>query len=103
MISAFIFFDKTYLQKPHCVTIENISSNKKKLQLRFVLKNKDLKGKVRRINLKLTLLYQLKQILDELLIILHRGYQLIQLYFFLICTGDSAGAGYRPHIMPRSV
>ena len=29
MISVFIFFDKTYLQKPHCVTIENISSNKK--------------------------------------------------------------------------
>ena len=27
-ISAFIFFDKTYLQKPHCVAIENISSNK---------------------------------------------------------------------------
>ena len=28
-IYVFIFFDKTYLQKPHCVTIENISSNKK--------------------------------------------------------------------------
>ena len=39
--------------------IENISSNKN-LQLRFVLKNKDLKSKVRRINLKLILLYQLK-------------------------------------------
>ena len=26
--SVFIFFNKTYLQKPHCVTIENISSNK---------------------------------------------------------------------------
>ena len=24
-----IFFDKTYLQKPHWVTIENTSSNKK--------------------------------------------------------------------------
>ena len=27
-ISVFIFFDKTYLQKPHCVMIKNISSNK---------------------------------------------------------------------------
>ena len=27
-ISFFIFFDETYLQKPHCVVIENISSNK---------------------------------------------------------------------------
>ena len=27
-ISAFVFFDKTYIQKPHCVMIENISSNK---------------------------------------------------------------------------
>ena len=59
-IFVFIFFDKTYLQKPHCVTIENISSNKKQLQLRFVLKNKYLKSKVKRINLKLSLLYQLK-------------------------------------------
>ena len=57
---VFIFFDKTYLQKPLCVTVENISSNKKWLQLRFVFKNKDLKSKVRRINLKLILLYQLK-------------------------------------------
>ena len=56
MISDSIFVDKTYLQKPHCVTIENISSKKKKLQLRFVLKNKDLKGKVRIINLKLTVI-----------------------------------------------
>ena len=57
MISVFIFFDKTYLQKPHCVTIENISSNKKKLQLRFFLKKKELKSKVRRITLRLILLY----------------------------------------------
>ena len=28
-ISVFIFFDKTYLQKPHGITIENISSSKK--------------------------------------------------------------------------
>ena len=27
-ISVFIFFDRTYLQKPHCVMIENMSSNK---------------------------------------------------------------------------
>ena len=27
-LSVFIFFDKTYLQKPHCITIENISSSK---------------------------------------------------------------------------
>ena len=42
-ISVFIFFDKTYLQKPHCIMIEYISSNKTQLQLRFVFKNKDLK------------------------------------------------------------
>ena len=60
MIPLFIFFDKAYLQKPQCVTIESISSNKKKLQVRFFIKNKDLKSKVRRINLKLILLYQLK-------------------------------------------
>ena len=28
ILSYFYFFDKTYLQKPHCVMIENISSNK---------------------------------------------------------------------------
>ena len=28
VLSYFYFFDKTYLQKPHCVMIENISSNK---------------------------------------------------------------------------
>ena len=27
-MSVFIFFVKTYLQKPHCIMIENISSNK---------------------------------------------------------------------------
>ena len=38
-------FGKTYLQKPHCITTENILSNKmqQQLQLRFVLENKDLK------------------------------------------------------------
>ena len=43
-LSFFIFFDKTYLQKPHCIMIENTSINKMYLQLRFVLKNKDLKS-----------------------------------------------------------
>ena len=57
---VFIFVDITYLQKPLCATVENISSNKKLLQLRFVFKNKDLQSKVRRINLKLILLNQLK-------------------------------------------
>ena len=42
-ISVFIFFDKTHWQKPHCIMIEYISSNKTQLQLRFVFKNKDLK------------------------------------------------------------
>ena len=32
--------------------IDNISSNKTYPQLRFVLENKDLKSKIRRINLK---------------------------------------------------
>ena len=27
-ISVFIFFDKTYLEKPHCKMTENISSSK---------------------------------------------------------------------------
>ena len=49
---SLIVLDKTYLQKPNCVMIENISSNKMKPQLRFILKNKDMKSKVRRINLK---------------------------------------------------
>ena len=39
---------------------ENVSSNKMQLQLRFALKNKDLKSKVKTINLKLILLNQLK-------------------------------------------
>ena len=46
--------------------IENISSNKMQLQLRFVLKNKDLKSKVRRVNLKWIMLNQLKWNLEEL-------------------------------------
>ena len=58
-ISVLIFFCGTYLQKPHCLTIETISSNKTQLPLRFVLKSKDLKSQVRRINSKLILLYQL--------------------------------------------
>ena len=45
-ISIFIFFSKTYLQKPHCIMIKNISSNKTQLQLRFVLKNKKVKLEV---------------------------------------------------------
>ena len=102
LLKKFIFFNKTYLQKPHCVMTENISSNKTRLQLRFVLKNEDLKSKVRRINLKLILLNWLKWILDELFRILHGQYQLMQLYlragfslpahasFFLICVGDGA-------------
>ena len=48
-----------YLQKPHCATTGNMSSNKTYLQFRFVFK-KELKSKVRRINLKLILLNQLK-------------------------------------------
>ena len=59
---------------------ENISSNKTQLQLRFVLKNKALKSKVRRINLKWILLNQWKWILDKLFRILRRGYQPVQLY-----------------------
>ena len=50
-ISFFIFFDKTYLEKPECIMIENTSINKMYLQLRFVLKNKDLKSNIR-ISLK---------------------------------------------------
>ena len=85
------------------------------MQLRFVLKNKDLKSKVRRINLKLILPNQLAWILDELFRILCGHYQPMQLYlrvsfslptlasFFLICTSDIVGMGYRPHFMPRPV
>ena len=51
--------------------------------------------------------------LDELFRILHGRYLPTKLYlraglsspvqatFFLICAGDSAGAGYIPRIMPR--
>ena len=69
----------------------------------FGLKNKDLKSKVRRINLKWILLNQLKWILNKLFRILCRWYQPTQLYFrvgfssttqvsfFLICIGNSVG------------
>ena len=71
------------------------------LQLRFVIQNKDLKSKIRRINLKWILLNQLKWILDELFRVLCKQYKPMQLYlragfssptqasFFLICAGDS--------------
>ena len=59
------------------------------------------------------MLNQLKLILDELVRIWRGRYQPMQLYlwagfslpaqasFFLICMGDSAGAGYRLRVMPR--
>ena len=68
--------------------------------------NEDLKSKIRRINLKLILLNQLKWILAELFRILCRQYQPTQFYlrvgmssltqtsFFLICMVDSMDAGY---------
>ena len=43
--------------------------------------NNDLESKVRRINLKLIFLNQLKWILDKLFRILHRHYQPMKLYF----------------------
>ena len=39
------------LTEAHCVMIETISTNKMLLQLRLVIKIKDFKSKVRRINL----------------------------------------------------
>ena len=69
-----------------------------------------LNSKVRRINLKVILLNQLKWILDKLFRILLRQYQSTQLhfrpsfssptqaFFFLTCSGNSMGAGYHPHI-----
>ena len=89
--------------------------NNKTLQLRFVLKNKDLKSKVRRIDLKWILLNQLKWILAELFRIFQGQYKPTQLYlrggllssaqasFFLICVGDSMGVSYRSLILPRPV
>ena len=77
------------------------------------LKIKHLKSKVRKINLKLILLNQLKLILDTLFRILCRRYHpmqfclragvssLAQASFFLICMGDSAYAGYLLCVMPR--
>ena len=103
-ISFFIFFDKTYLEKPECIMIENTSINKMYLQLRFVLKNKDLKSNIR-ISLKWILLNHLKWILDEFFRISCGRYQHTQLYlragfsllvwasFFLIYAGDCAGMG----------
>ena len=96
----------------HCIMIETMSSDPKQLKLRFVLKIKDLKSKVRRINLKLIMLNQLKRILDELFRISGRQYHPthlylragfsspVQVYFFLICAGDSAGRGYRLRDIP---
>ena len=55
-MARYFFLNK----KKNCVMTENVSSNKMQLQLRFVLKNKDLKSKVKTINLKLILLNQLK-------------------------------------------
>ena len=93
--------------------IENISRNKLQLQLRFVLKNKDLKIKVRRINLKQILVNQLKWILDKLFTILCGRYQLMQHYlrsgftslgwasFLLICMGDSMGTVFCLGIMSK--
>ena len=58
------------------------------------------------------MLIQLKLILEEIFRIWHGRYQPMQLYlwagfsshaqafFFLICMGDSVGAGYRPRIIP---
>ena len=56
---ALSFFDKTFTEDPLRNDWKYIKSQKK-LQLRFVLKNKNLKSKVRNINLKLILVYQLK-------------------------------------------
>ena len=50
------------------------------MQLRFVLNNKNLKSKVRRINLKLILLNQFAWILEELFTILRGRYQPKHLY-----------------------
>ena len=47
--NIFTEWASSYLQ--NCVMTETMSSNKTKLQLRFVLKIKDVKCKVRRINL----------------------------------------------------
>ena len=60
--------------------IENISNNKVQLQLKFVLKNKSLKSKARRTNLKWILLNQLKWILDKLFRSLRGQYQPTLLY-----------------------
>ena len=102
-ISDFILFDKKYLLKHHYAMIKDISSNKMQLQLRFALKNKDLKRKI----------IQLKLILHKLFRILLMQYQPTQLYlmagfslpnqasFFLIYAGYSAGMGYPLCIMPR--
>ena len=81
--------------------------------VKIFLKNESITRKVRRINLKWIYLNQLTWILDELFTILHGRYQPTQLClwadfsspaqasFFLICAEDSAGVGYRPHVMPR--
>ena len=71
---------------------------------------------IRKINLKLILLSQLKRILSELFRILRGGYQPTQLYLrpgfsspaqassSLICVeDDSAGAAYRPRVRPSPV
>ena len=79
-MQIYLFFDKTYLQKPHCVMVENVSSNKTLALLRFFLKHKDLKSKVRRISLNWILLNQWNCILDEPFRVLRGRYQPTQLY-----------------------
>ena len=53
-----MFFDKTYLQKPHWVMIENISSNKAYMQLILALKNKDV-GQKKKVRLEKSSLSEL--------------------------------------------
>ena len=66
-IHSFIFFETTFAET-HCVMIETMPSNKMLLQLRLVLKIKDLRRirrrrKVKKNQSKLIILNQLKLIL----------------------------------------
>ena len=100
-----------HLQKPHCVMNEYISSNKRLPQLRFVLENKDLKSKVRRINLKWILLNKFEFWVSYVEFCasdssprssaLGWAFHCLPMPRFSWFTGDSAGVGYHVCIMPR--
>ena len=95
-ISDFILFDKKYLLRYHYAMIEDISSNKTQLQLRFVLKNKDLKRKIIQLKLILHKLFKFCacNISPHSFIFWQAFHCPTKPPFSWFCAGYSAGVGY---------